>query len=106
MKVYVGNLSTRTTEEELRNLFSEYGKVASVNIIIDFQSGISKGFGFVEMNEGTDAGTAIKKLHDSEFMGNTIVVERGNEAPQANNDFLNKARAKKSSEANNSGRRR
>lgn len=106
MKVYVGNLNTRTTEEEVRTLFSEYGRVSSVNIIIDFESGNSKGFGFVEMSEGTDAFTAIKKLHESEFMGNTIVVERGNDTPQASNDFLNKARAKKSSEANNTGRRR
>ena len=69
MKIYVGNLSFDITEEELRQEFAAFGKVESVNIIIDKYSGRSKGFAFVEMplvSEGQEAITALsgKTLKD------------------------------------------
>ena len=65
MNIYVGNLSYNVTEEELRDIFSEYGEVSSVNIITDKYSGQSKGFGFVEMPSNSEADRAIKALNES-----------------------------------------
>ncbi|MFP4492136.1 MAG: RNA recognition motif domain-containing protein, partial [Spirochaetaceae bacterium] len=54
-KIYVGNINYNTTEEELQDLFKDYGDVQSVNIIVDRYSGQSKGFGFVEMESAEAA---------------------------------------------------
>ena len=61
-KIYVGNLSFNTTEDELRQLFTEHGAVESVAVITDRQTGQSRGFGFVEMATA-DADTAINALN-------------------------------------------
>jgi RNA recognition motif-containing protein len=61
-KIYVGNLSFNTTEDELRQLFTEHGAVESVNVITDRQTGQSRGFGFVEM-AAADADAAISALN-------------------------------------------
>ena len=61
-KIYVGNLSFSTTEDELRQLFSEHGTVESVAVVTDRQTGQSRGFGFVEMATA-DADTAIDALN-------------------------------------------
>ncbi len=74
MKIYVGNLNYRTTEEELNQLFSDFGSVKSAQIIKDKMSGRSKGFGFVEMEDDGEAKAAIENLHDSEFGERNIVV--------------------------------
>ena len=63
MNIYVGNLPYGITEDELRALFEEHGEVSSANVIIDRQTGRSKGFGFVEMNDGGEA--AIGALNDT-----------------------------------------
>jgi RNA recognition motif-containing protein len=63
-KIYVGNVSFKTTEDELRSLFSQYGEVSSVNVITDRETGRPRGFAFVEM-EGADA--AISALDQKEF---------------------------------------
>ncbi len=73
-KLYIGNLSTKVTEDDLRANFSGAGKVLSVNIIKDRLSGISKGFGFVEMDSEEEAKEAIQKFHGGQLDGNTIVV--------------------------------
>ena len=75
MRIYVGNLSYNVTEEELRQEFESFGKVESINVIMDRLSGVSKGFGFVEMpsvSEGQAAITALngKNLHDREIVVN------------------------------------
>ena len=75
-KVYAGNLSDSTTEDELRAAFEEYGEVASVNIITDHASGRSKGFGFVEMSTEEEATAAINGLNGTELGGHTIRVEK------------------------------
>jgi len=70
-KIYVGNMSFQTTEDELRTLFAEYGEVLSVNIITDRETGRPRGFGFVEM-EGADA--AISALDQKDFGGRNLTV--------------------------------
>lgn len=73
-KLYIGNLSSKVTEDDLRANFSGAGKVLSVNIIKDRLSGLSKGFGFVEMESEEEAKEAIQKFNGGELDGNTIVV--------------------------------
>lgn len=70
--IYVGNLPFSATEEELRELFGQYGAVASVKIITDKDTGRSRGFGFVEMEEG--ASKAIDELHQSQMGGRSLTV--------------------------------
>jgi RNA recognition motif-containing protein len=65
VKLYVGNLSYTTTEDDLRTLFAKAGEVASVAVITDRDSGNSKGFGFVEMNSQVEAEKAISMLNGS-----------------------------------------
>jgi len=72
-KMYVGNLPFSSTEEDLRNLFSNYGEVQSANLIIDRETGRSRGFGFVEMNED-DANTAMEALNGNDFQGRNLKV--------------------------------
>jgi RNA recognition motif-containing protein len=74
MKIYVGNLSYRTTEEDVEQLFADFGEVKSVQIIKDRMSGRSKGFGFVEMEDEAEAKEAIEALHESEFAERNLVV--------------------------------
>lgn len=71
--IYVGNLSFKTTQDDLRAAFGQYGDVSSVNIITDRMTGQSKGFGFVEM-EDAGAASAIEKLNGTDFGGRTITV--------------------------------
>jgi cold-inducible RNA-binding protein len=72
--LYVGNLSQKVTDEDLRNNFSEAGKVASVSVIKDKFSGVSRGFGFVEMETEEGAQEAIKKFNGGDLDGKTITV--------------------------------
>jgi len=74
MKIYVGNLSYQTTEEDLRTAFANYGEVASAEIIQDRATGRSKGFGFVEMANRQEAEAAIQGLNETEFGQRRIVV--------------------------------
>lgn len=73
-KLYVGNMNYRTTEDGLRAHFSPYGEIVSVNIIFDRQTGQSKGFGFVEMENGDAAQAAIEALNDKELDGRRLRV--------------------------------
>ena len=61
-KLYVGNLSFQSTDEDLRNLFAEYGQVNSATVIMDRETGRSRGFGFVEMDDEKAADAAISAL--------------------------------------------
>ncbi len=78
-KIYVGNLNYGTGEEALRNLFSQYGEVASVSVITDKYSGESKGFGFVEMGTAQEAETAINALNGQELEGRRLRVDLAQE---------------------------
>ncbi len=76
MNIYVGNLSYSVTESELKNAFAEFGEVSSVTIITDKFSGQSKGFGFVEMPNNSEADSAIKALNESSIKGRNIKVNQ------------------------------
>ena len=73
-KLYVGNLSYTTHEEDLREAFAKIGEVLSVTLIIDQTTGRSKGFGFVEMASNEDAEKAISTMNGSNLMDRTITV--------------------------------
>ena len=74
MNIYVGNLSYGVTEDELREMFSKFGEVTSVNLISDKYSGQSKGFGFVEMAVQSEAEAAIKALGGNSVKGRNLRV--------------------------------
>jgi len=74
MNIYVGNLSYKVSEDELMQLFAQYGSVDKVSIIKDKFSGQSKGFGFVEMDNQSEAEDAIKQLNGSAMSGRNITV--------------------------------
>ncbi|MFY8021525.1 MAG: RNA recognition motif domain-containing protein [Bacteroidia bacterium] len=74
MNIYIGNLNWTASVEDLRNLFSTYGEVSSVNIVNDKFTGRSKGFGFVEMPDAGSAQNAIDNLNGQSFMQRNITV--------------------------------
>ena len=73
-KIYVGNLNYRTSENDLTELFTQYGSVASARIITDRATGRSKGFGFVEMETEDAAAAAISALNGQEFQQRELRV--------------------------------
>ncbi len=79
MNIFVGSLPFRLEETELKELFEEYGEVASAKIITDKFSGRSKGFGFVEMPNDEEAQKAIDGLNSTEIGGRAIVVNKSEE---------------------------
>jgi RNA recognition motif-containing protein len=82
MNIYAGNLPYRITEDELRDLFAEYGEVSSAKMVIDRDSGRSKGFGFVEMPDNAQAKAAIEALNGTEVQGRNIVVNEARPKPE------------------------
>jgi RNA recognition motif-containing protein len=74
MNIYVGNLSYKVDENDLRGIFEEYGEVSSVKIIKDKYSGRSKGFAFVEMANDDEAKTAIKELNGGELDNRKVII--------------------------------
>jgi len=90
-KLYVGNLAFQTTEDELNGIFSQFGAVESVTIITDRDTGRSKGFGFVVM-EDADADKAIEQLNGSQLGGRNLTV---NEArPMVKREFGDRGRGR------------
>ena len=81
MKILLRNLSRQTTETELLDLFSKFGKVQYCKLVMDQKTGLSKGFGFVEMPRPGDAKAAIKGLNAREVGGNKIRVKRAEDKP-------------------------
>ena len=76
MNIYVGNLPYSITESDLRETFSGFGEVSKVNLITDTYSGQSKGFGFVEMDNNSQADAAIKELNGTDMKGRNITVNQ------------------------------
>ncbi len=74
MNLYLGNLSRDVTEADLRQLFEPFGKIDAVNVIKDKFSGVSKGFGFIEMPVKEEAEAAIKALHRQPFKGQSMDI--------------------------------
>ncbi|MBR9922989.1 MAG: RNA-binding protein [Bacteroidetes bacterium] len=75
MNIFVAKLNYQTEDNQLLELFEEFGAVDSAKIIMDRDTGRSKGFGFVEMPNDDEARNAIQELNDTEFDGRTIVVK-------------------------------
>ena len=76
MDIYVGNINYKTTEEDLRSLFEQYGMVASTTIPVDRNSGHPRGFGFVSMQDPGEAEAAIEALDRMEWMGKRLRVNK------------------------------
>ena len=74
MTIYVGNIAYTMTVEELKELFVVYGNVTGVKIIVDKQTGKSKGYGFVEMERDEEGDAAIRALNDTQVNGRNIKV--------------------------------
>ena len=85
MKLYIGNLSYSTTEEEIVELLSTYGTADSVQLIKDRHTGQSKGFGFVEMHDNSEADAAIKALNDSNFKGRRLKLNQAQPRDKSRN---------------------
>lgn len=74
MRIYVGNLPYSVTDEDLRDVFGEFGNLAAAEVIKDKFSGQSKGFGFVDMPNSVEAEAAIKALHETDLKGRKLTV--------------------------------
>lgn len=72
VNIYVGNLSFRATEDEVKEAFARFGEVAKVSIIVDRETGRSRGFAFVEMQNADEAKAAVEGLNDQEVAGRRI----------------------------------
>jgi RNA recognition motif-containing protein len=84
-KLYIGNLSYSVDSESLANLFSQYGTVDSANVIMDRESGRSKGFGFVEMSSSEEASKCIDSLNGQSHEGRAMnISEAKPQAPREN----------------------
>lgn len=83
MNIFVAKLNYRTSVDSLNDLFANYGQVNSCKIIMDRDTGRSKGYGFVEMENDDEARVAIEELNEFEFEGQTIVVKESQPRPDA-----------------------
>ena len=86
MNIHVGNLAREVTEEELRQAFEPFGQVAAVRIITDRYSGVSRGFGFVEMPDKDEAQAAIEGLNMKELTGRTLDISEARPPREARRD--------------------
>ncbi|MEM7175383.1 MAG: RNA-binding protein [Chlamydiota bacterium] len=76
MKLFVGNIPFSMTEEELKEIFEKCGSLVSCKLIVDFETGRSRGFGFIEYSSEEDAQKAIAEINDQEFKGKKLVVNQ------------------------------
>ncbi|MCD8042790.1 MAG: RNA-binding protein [Tannerellaceae bacterium] len=93
MNIYISNLSYGISDADLRDLFNEYGEVMSAKVIMDRETGRSRGFGFVEMADDANGQTAIDELNNAEYDGKTIsvsVARPRTERPQGGGGFNNR----------------
>lgn len=74
MKIYVGNLSYSVTDDDLRKAFSDFGTVDSADVLMDRGTGRSRGFGFVEMSDASEAKAAIEGLNGKDLQGRALNV--------------------------------
>lgn len=85
MKILIRDLARTTTEEELREMFEVYGSVQSCSLVMDKETGGSKGFGFIEMPRPGEANAAIKNLNGKLVVGNKIRVKKAETVPGKGN---------------------
>ena len=76
MTIYVGNLPYQATEEDLREVFAEYGAIKRVSVPADRETGRARGFAFVEMGEDAQEDAAIEKLNGSDWMGRQLRLNK------------------------------
>lgn len=76
MKLYIGNLSYSTTEDEIVELMAPFGTTDSIQLIKDRHTGQSKGFGFIEMSNNSEADAAIKGLNETNFKGRKLKLNQ------------------------------
>ena len=86
MNMYVSNLGFHCTEEDLRKLFSQYGEVVSAKVIMDRETGKSRGFGFVEMTSSDEGQAAMTKFNGKEMEGRFISVSLAREKEKRPNE--------------------
>jgi RNA recognition motif-containing protein len=82
MNIYVGNLSNEVTEEDLREAFEPFGQITSIKIITDKFSGMSRGFGFVEMPTNDEGRAALSGLNGKELKGQMLKVNEARPRPK------------------------
>ena len=87
MKLFVGNLSFQTTQEDLLQAFSPYGNVESVHLLTDRMTGQPRGFGFVEMTDRTEAQNAINALNGAELNGRAMNVNEARPKTESGGGF-------------------
>lgn len=87
MNIFVASLPFSVDDQELRELFEPYGEVSSCKVIFDRDRNRSKGFGFVEMENDTEAHAAIEALHESSFEGRDIIVKIAEDRPKRNTRY-------------------
>ena len=87
MNIYVGNLSWQMTDDDLSNLFTQYGAVTSAKILKEKNTGRSKGFGFVEMEDEEAAKAAIAALNESEVQGRKLIVNESQPRPEGEGGY-------------------
>ena len=96
-RLFVGNLSYQTGENDLQDYFAQAGAITSVNLMMDKMTGKSRGFAFVEFASAEDAAKAVEQFHGKEFQGRTLTVNiarpREERAPRWGNDRRGEARA-------------
>lgn len=92
MKLYVGNLSFNTEEQQLQQLFSSVGEVTSVSLIRDRETGRSRGFGFVEMASSDQGRAACEQLNQREFEGRRLTVNEARPQERRSGGFSDGAR--------------
>jgi RNA recognition motif-containing protein len=81
-RLYVGNLSFESTEEDVRQAFSAFGEVSSVHVVTDRDTGRPRGFGFVEMADSDAAEQAIQSLNGSQLSGRALTVNEARPRPE------------------------
>lgn len=92
MNIYVGNLHYSINDQDLKEVFGEYGEVSTAKIVMDRETGRSKGFGFVEMSDDNAAKKAIEELDGAELNDRTMRVNESKPKPQDKRGSFNKKR--------------
>lgn len=85
MNIFVTKLSSNVTQDDLTDLFGQYGEVSSAKVIMDRETGNSKGYGFVEMDDDSEGQAAIDALNDSEYDGRRMVVKQARPREEGGN---------------------
>jgi RNA recognition motif-containing protein len=92
MNIYIGNLGNHITNDSLNAIFSTYGTVLSSKVVRNHKTGISRGFGFIEMIDNSEGEYAIDKINGSVLDGQTVIARRAKDSRQSQGNFLQRLR--------------